>query len=129
MKYFIESTWAPWAPLPATIEGVHAIGKASQAPAPILEKINQAVEQGLFSMDPHPWDYLVVNDDMTKSVGFYQTDKSKAEQWVAWRQQNLSPGQLTSQLVAKTDPGDDPLLEVHSYGQKLRLGLIAPYTD
>ena len=51
-------------------------------------------------------DYLKKNNDGTTLLGFYQTDKQKALEWVTWRSQNLSPLQIHCVLVEEAEPGD-----------------------
>ena len=115
MKYWVESTWESWTPFPPTIEEVHATGKTRGADNAIQEKIQESINQNLFTLDPHPEDYLKRNRDGTVSLGFYQTDKTKAQQWVEWRQQNLSPGQMQCVLVEIPEPGEDISLTVYGY--------------
>ena len=117
MKYWIESTWEEWVPFPQTIADFHAYGKARAVSEHIQEKVTEAVAKNLFSMDPHPEDYLRRHFDKTTSLGFYQTDKVKAKEWVDWRQQNLSPGQIQCILVEFPEPGDDQSLRVYGYGE------------
>ena len=52
------------------------------------------------------YDYLKKNNDGTTLLGFYQTDKQKALEWVTWRSQNLSPLQIHCVLVEEAEPGD-----------------------
>ena len=106
MKYWIESKWESEAEFPDTIEEFHALGKTRGADEVTLEKIQEAVTTNLFSLDPHPLDYLVKNSDGTILLGFYQTDKAKALEWVTWRSQNLSPLQIHCVLVEEAEPGD-----------------------
>jgi len=107
MKYWIESKWAVGSVFPDTIENVHAIGKANGAEEAILTKIQEATTTlDLFSLEPHALDYLKKNDDGTTLLGFYQTDKEKALQWVEWRSQNLSTLQIHCVLIEEAEPGD-----------------------
>jgi hypothetical protein len=112
MKYWIESKWAPEAVFPDTIEEFHALGKTRGADDFVREKILHATNvQGLFSLEPHPLDYLKKNSDGTVLLGFYQFDKAKALAWVEWRSQNLSPLQIHSMLVEEPEPGDEGYVE------------------
>jgi len=107
MKYWIESKWEATLAYPETIEEFHALGKARGADDVVLAKIQEAATKlNLFSMDPHPLDYLKKNNDGTTLLGFYQTDKQKALEWVTWRSQNLSPLQIHCVLVEEAEPGD-----------------------
>jgi hypothetical protein len=107
MKYWIESKWEAELVYPDTIEGFHAIGKTTGADDVVLAKIQEAaLVKNLFSMAPHPLDYLKKNSDGTTLLGFYQTDKAKALEWVTWRSQNLSPLQMYCRLVEEVEPGD-----------------------
>jgi hypothetical protein len=107
MKYWIESKWAVGSVFPDTIEDVHAIGKQNGTDDAVLAKIYEAANvQNLFSLDPHPLDYLTKNSDGTTLLGFYQTDKEKALEWVTWRNQNLSPLQIHCVLKEEAEPGD-----------------------
>lgn len=107
MKYWIESKWEAALVYPDTIEEFHALGKARGADEVVLAKIQEAAQTlNLFSMDPHPLDYLKKNSDGTTLLGFYQTDKEKALEWVEWREQNLSPLQIYCRLVEEAEPGD-----------------------
>jgi len=103
MKYWIESKWEPGAEFPDTIEEFHELGKTRGADEVTLEKIQEAVTTNLFSLDPHPLDYLVKNSDGTILLGFYQTDKEKALQWIEWRMANLSLYQIYCILVEEVD--------------------------
>jgi hypothetical protein len=107
MKYWIESKFEAVVVYPDTMEEYHALGKTRGADDVVLAKIREAVyEKNLFSLDPHPLDYLKKNSDGTTLLGFYQTDKAKALEWVTWRSQNLSPLQIYCRLVEETEPGD-----------------------
>ena len=119
MKYWIESTWDPWVPFPQTIEEVHEAGKIRGADGQLLEQIQESAGQGMFSLDPSPLDYIVRNSDNTTSLGFYQTNVENARKWVAWRNANLSPGQIESILVVVPEEGDDPSLAQLSYADRL----------
>jgi hypothetical protein len=103
MKYWIESKWTPEAEFPDTIEEMHALGKTRGADEVTLEKIQEAVTTNLFSLEPHPLDYLVKNPDGTTLLGFYQTDREKAVRWVEWRMANLSLYQVYCILVEEVD--------------------------
>ena len=62
MKYWIESKWEATLAYPETIEEFHALGKARGADDVVLAKIQEAATKlNLFSMDPHPLDYLKKN--------------------------------------------------------------------
>ena len=107
MKYWIESKWEGAVAYPETIEEFHALGKARGADEIVLAKIQEAATKlNLFSMEAHPLDYLKKNNDGTTLLGFYQTDKAKALEWVTWRSQNLSPLQIHCVLVEEAEPGD-----------------------
>jgi hypothetical protein len=107
MKYWIESKWEAALVYPDTIEEFHALGITRGADDVVLAKIREAAfEKNLFSLDPHPLDYLKKNSDGTTLLGFYKTDKEKALEWVEWRSQNLSPLQIYCRLVEEAEPGD-----------------------
>ena len=107
MKYWIESKWAVSATFPDTIDNVHALGKTRGVDEVVLAKIQEAASTlNLFSLDPHPLDYLKKNSDGTTLLGFYQTDRAKALEWITWRNQNLSPLQIHCVLVEEAEPGD-----------------------
>ena len=108
MKYWIESKWAAGTVFPDTIEEYHVLGKDRAVGVELRDKIfHAATVQGLFSMEPHSLDYLKRNSDGTILLGFYQTDKAKALEWVTWRSQNLSPLQIQCVLVEEAEPGDE----------------------
>lgn len=106
MKYWIESKWEPALVYPDTIEEFHALGKTRGADEVVLAKIQESAAANLFSLDPHPLDYLKKDIDGTTLLGFYQTDKAKALEWVTWRSENLSPLQINCILVEEAEPGD-----------------------
>ena len=107
MKYWIESKWEAAQVYPETIEEFHALGKSRGADEVLLAKIQEAVfVKNLFSMEPQPLDYLKKNSDGTTLLGFYQTNKENALEWVTWRNQNLSPLQIYCRLVEEAEPGD-----------------------
>ena len=107
MKYWIESKWEATLAYPETIEEFHALGITRGADDVVLAKIQEAAfEKNLFSLNPHPLDYLKKNSDGTTLLGFYKTDKAKALEWVTWRSQNLSPLQIHCVLVEEAEPGD-----------------------
>ena len=107
MKYWIESKWEASLVYPDTIEEFHALGITKGADEVVLAKIHEATfVKNLFSLDPHPLDYLKKNSDGTMLTGFYKTDKAKALEWVEWRSQNLSPLQIYCRLVEEAEPGD-----------------------
>ena len=107
MKYLIESKWAVGSVFPDTIDDVHALGKVNGTDEVIRAKIFESAHTlNLFSLEQHPLDYLVKNSDGTTLLGFYQTNKAKALEWVEWRNQNLSPLQIYCVLKEEVEPGD-----------------------
>ena len=106
MKYFVESNWEEWVPIPEigindhrrlTLTGADEITRAA---------IDAAEGRGLFSLEPNENDYANRNPDGTSTLGFCQTDKEKAQEWVDWRSKNLSPGQINCALIEVLEPGD-----------------------
>lgn len=133
MRYFVESTWKPSEPFPNSIEDWYAVrqlqaGHIDLATTPKWKE-NIETKKTFRYGDTHPLDYLRVNSDMTKSLGFWVPDREVAQTWVDECQTRMRPGQIEHILVIEPEEGDDPSQAVLSYTDRLNQGLIQPYVE
>lgn len=134
MKVFIESTWAPWIPMPATIQDWYAVtrdrtkvGHTDLYPSP---EWKEYISKGEFIIDgQNPLDYLVQNTDGTTSLGFKQPNAEVCQKWADLCSTRLRPGQLEHVCVVVPEEGDDPSIAKLSYQARLTAGIIQPYQE
>lgn len=132
MKCFIESTWAPWVQMPATIADWYALNPdRTQRGHTDLYKLPEwqtAIQNGDFVIDgTNPNDYLTHNTDGTTSLGFWQPNLDVARKWAEVCRTRMRPGQIEHICVAIPEEQDDPVIGQLSYAARLNAGLISPY--
>ena len=134
MKYFLESTWLPIERFPDTIEEWYDVvgDRTKKGHVDLYEspEFKPAIEAGDFIISGrNPLDYIRLNTDGTKSIGFWQPKKEIVLQWIAACTGRLRPTQIEYILVAQPEEGDDPNDALLNYQQKLDSGIIPTYSS
>ena len=99
MKYFSETTWEAWIPIPEQFNTVRE--KLTNIDLKTQEEV---MKRNLHQA--HELDYVKKNSDGTTSVGSYMPTREDCSSWVEWRSQNLTPGAIRCVMVAIPEPGD-----------------------
>lgn len=135
MKYFLESTWAPYVVHPQTIDEWYDVKngdkkKNAEAVFDLFEEpwLAQAIATGEFLMTRHELDFLRKNHDATHSLAFYQPNKDIALQYVEAAKNRSRPALVAHQVIAVPDPGEERDETMLSYNEQLEAGLRLPFS-